>query len=183
MTPRCHVLLLPLVALVFSSVTGVTAESLIDQPPHYCQVRTTDRRLTAALEMGLRDSPTFRELVNRINASDVVVYVTRDGATLPPGLDGRLTFLSSTGGFRYVVVRVNVNLSAPRLVSLLGHELQHAREIADSDSIVDAVSMAREYAARLGYHNRTNYDEHLTFDSQAAIRAGEQVLKEMLAGS
>src|SRR6186997_301870 len=111
MTPRCPRLLL-LAALTLCAVTRVTAESLIDQPPRYCQVRTTDRRLSAAVERGLRDSPTFRELVNRINASDVVVYVTADAATLPPGVDGRLTFLSSTGGFRYVVVRVNSNLSA-----------------------------------------------------------------------
>jgi hypothetical protein len=182
MTPRCPHLLL-LAAFALGAVTPVTAESLLDQPPRYCQVRTIDRRLLAAVERGLRDSPTFRELVNRINASDVVVYVTAETATLPPGLDGRLTFLSSTGGFRYVVVRVNSNLSAPRLVSLLGHELQHAREIADSDAIVDAVSMAREYATRLGYNSRKGYDEHLTFDSQAAIRAGELVLREMLAGS
>jgi hypothetical protein len=182
MTPRCCRLLPLLAALTLGAVTPVTAESLLDQPPHYCQVRTTDRRLIAAVELGLRESPTFRELVNRINASDVVVYVTAQAATLPPGLDGRLTFLSSTGGFRYVVVHVNSSLSAPRLVSLLGHELQHAREIADSDTIVDPVSMAREYAARLGYHSGPKDHDRVTFDSQAAIRAGEQVLREMLAG-
>jgi len=182
MTPRCCLLRLPLLAaLAAGAVTPVTAESLLDQPPHFCQVRTADRRLIAAVELGLRESPTFRELVNRINASDVVVYVTAQAA-LPPGLDGRLTFLSSTGGFRYVVVRVNSSLPAPRLVSLLGHELQHAREIADSSTIVDPVSMAREYAARLGYHSGPKGYDHVTFDSQAAIRAGELVLREMLAG-
>ena len=147
MTLRC-LLSLPLFAALAFGVTPVTAESLADQPPRYCQVRTTHQRLSAAVDLGLRDSPTFRELVNRINVSDVVVYVTADAETLlPPGLDGRLTFLSATGGFRYVVVRVNTNLSAPRLVSLLGHELQHAREIADSDTIVDPLSMARVHRA------------------------------------
>jgi len=183
MTLRCLLSLPFSAALAFYGVTPVTAESLVDQPPRYCQVRTTDQRLSAAVDLGLRDSPTFRELVNRINVSDVVVYVTADAETrLPPGLDGRLTFLSATGGFRYVVVRVNTNLSAPRLVSLLGHELQHAREIADSDTIVDPLSMAREYAARLGRHNRKTARDQQTFDSEAAVRAGEQVLREMLAG-
>ena len=183
MTLRCLLSLPLLVVPTLGAVTPVTAESLIDQPPRYCQVRTTDRRLSDAVDLGLRDSPTFRERVNRINASDVVVYVTADSETmLPPGLDARLTFLSSTGGFRYVVVRVNTNLSAPRLVSLLGHELQHAREIADSDAIVDPDSMAREYADRLGYHSRTTTHDQQTYDSKAAIRAGEQVLREVLAG-
>jgi hypothetical protein len=135
-------------ALAFYRVTPVTAESFVGQPPRYYQVRTTDRRLSAAVDLGLRDFPTFRELVNRVNVPDVVVYITAEAETrLPPGLDGRLTFLSATAGFRYVVVRVNTNLSAPRLVSLLGHELQHAREIADSDTIVDPLSMARVHRA------------------------------------
>jgi len=183
MSPRCLVALPLLAALTLDPVTPVTAQSLVDQPPRDCRVRTTDRRLVAAVDRGLRDSPTFRALVNRINASDVVVYVNADWETmLPPGLDGRLTFLSATGGFRYVVVRVNTKLSTPRLVSLLGHELQHAREIADSDAIVDSISLAREYGVRLGYRNRNTTREYQTFDSEAAIRTGEQVLRELLTG-
>jgi len=172
----------PLIVLLALAVTPVTAESLIEQPPHYCQVRTTDRRITEAVELGLHDSPTFRELVNRINISDVVVYVAPDAAELAPGIDGRLTFLSATGGYRYVLVRVNTTLPAQRLASLLGHELQHAREIADSDAIVDPATLAREYAARIGYQSRRGQHDHQTFDSAAAIRAGEQVLREVLAG-
>src|SRR6188768_4164106 len=156
MTLRCLHPFPLVVALTLCAVTRVTAESLIDSPPKYCQVRTTDQRISAAVEIGLRESATFRELVNRINASDVVVYVTADSNELPPGLDGRLTFLSATGGFRYVVVRVNSRLPATRLIALLGHELQHAREIADTDGIVDPSSMAHAYASGLGYHNRRN---------------------------
>jgi hypothetical protein len=181
MTPRCRHAFPLVLFLALCTVTRVRTESLIDEPPKFCQVRTTDRRISSAVEIGLRDSPTFRELVNRINASDVVVYVTADASELPPGLDGQLTFLSATGGFRYVVVRVNSKLSAARLVALLGHELQHAREVADSDAIVDSRSMAHAYAARLGYHNRADTDGH-TFDSVAAVRAGEQVLRELLTG-
>jgi hypothetical protein len=162
------------------AVVAVTAESLGEQPPHCCQVRTTDHRINEAVELGLRESLTFRQLVNRINVSDIVVYVIADASTtLPLGIDGRLTFLSSTAGYRYVVVRVNSNLSRLRLVSLLGHELQHAREIADSDAIVDPVSLAREYGAGIGYHSRGRHEQQ-TFDSRAAIRVGEQVLREVL---
>lgn len=181
MTRRCRCAVALAAALFSCSVTRLTAESLIDAPPKYCQVRTTDHRISAAVEIGLRDSATFRDLVDRINVSDVVVYVTADPSELPPGLDGRLTFLSATGGFRYVVVRVNAKLPAARLVSLLGHELQHAREIADTDAIVDASSMARAYATQLGYHNRQSSDGQM-FDSVAAVHAGERVLKELLTG-
>jgi hypothetical protein len=168
-------------ALVVLPSHGAIAESLPEQAPRYCQVRTTDYRITVAVEQGLRTSATFRELVDRINASDVVVYVSADAMRLPPGVDGRLTFLSATGGFRYVLVHVNSMLPPPRLVSLIGHELQHAREIADTESIVDASSMAREYSLRLGHRNRFVSGDRNTFDSIAAIRAGEEVLREVLA--
>jgi hypothetical protein len=156
------------------------AESLSEEPPRFFQVRTTDRRIAIAIDAGLRASATFRALVNYINSSNVVVYVSCDRANLPLGLDGRLTFLSATGGFRYVVVRVNSTLPFPRLVSLIGHELQHAVEIADTAAIVDDVTLGRAYAAKLGFTNRTlGYDIH-AYDSAAAVRAGELILREVL---
>ena len=164
--------------LLLRAVTPITAESLIEEPPCFCQVRTTDHRIAQALDRARRDSPTFRELVNRINYSDVVVYVIPDGGTLPSGIDGRLTFVSSIGGYRYVLVQVNIGVPALRLASVLGHELQHAREIADSDAIVDPASLAREYNARIGYRQRRGYDGE-TYDSSAAIKAGQQVLREV----
>ena len=182
MTRRCPLSLSLVAALVWSPGGGAIAESLPDQTPRYCQVRSIDHRINVAVEQGLRDSATFRELVDRINASDVVVYIAADTRQLPPGVDGRLTFLSATGGFRYVVVHVNSTLTQPRLVSLIGHELQHAREIADTGAIIDAPSMAREYAAGLGFHNRYTTNDGRTFDSRAAIRAGEEVLREVLTG-
>lgn len=168
-------------ALCLGPTASAAAESLSDQEPHYFQIRTTDRRIAAALERGLRASSTFRELVDYVNTSNVVVYVAVDPSPLAPGIDGCLTFVSATGGFRYVVVHLASGLTMPRLVSLIGHELQHAREIADCDAIVDSASLAREYGERLGYHNRFVSDDGHTFDSAAAVRAGEQVLKEVLA--
>ena len=182
MTQRCPFTLTLLAALLLSPTNAAIAESLEAQTPLSCQVRSTDHRINIALTEGLRDSATFRDLVDRINVSDVIVYISADTRHLPPGVDGRLTFLSATGGFRYVVVHVNSALSKPRLVSLLGHELQHAREIADTVAIVDPLSMARAYAAGLGYRNRYVTNDGRTFDSRAAIRAGEQVLKEVLMG-
>jgi hypothetical protein len=182
MPRRCRSAVLTLVIASLLYDVRATAESLPEQPPHFFQIRSTDRRINAAVAEGLRVSATFRELADRINASDVVVYVTCDGGGLPPGIDGRLTFLSTTGGFRYVIVRVNANLTTPRLVSLIGHELQHAREIADTETIVDAESLARAYATRIGYQNGISANKQRTYDSSAAIQAGEHVLREVLTG-
>jgi hypothetical protein len=180
MALRCLPSLTTIAILTLCGITRVTAESIVDPLPQCCQVRTTDRRISAAVEAGLRASSTFRDLVDRINTSDVVVYVIAESSDMPAGLDGRLTFVSAAGGFRYVLVRVNSQLPAVRLVSLLGHELQHAREIADAEWIVDQASMAREYARSLGFRSRPNQGVHQTFDSAAAVRAGEQVLRELI---
>ena len=177
MTRRC--LFAFVLACCLADLVGAArcaAESLIDERPTFFQIRSTDRRLAQAVEHGLRNSPTFRRLVAHINVSNVVVYVTCGWGPLPPGLSGQLTFLSASGGYRYVVVRVDGSLNAPRLIAMLGHELQHAREIADTDAIVDADSLARAYTSGLGYERGRG-----TFDSAAAIRAGEQVLRELLA--
>jgi len=181
MTRRCRssIAAIPLIALC--AITSLTAESIVEPVPQCCQVRTTDPLISAAVATGLRDSATFRDLVDRINVSDVVVYVAAAPVDMPSGLDGRLTFVCAAGGFRYVLVRVNSQLPSLHLVSLLGHELQHAREIADSGWIVDSPSMAREYARSLGYRNGRNGAQR-TFDSAAAVRAGEQVLRELIKG-
>ena len=99
MTRRCLLPISLAAALVGAPPRAAIAESLADQPTRYCQIRTTDYRLSAAVEQGLRDSATFRALVDQINVSDVVVYVSAD-EHLPRGIDGRLTFLSASGGFR-----------------------------------------------------------------------------------
>src|SRR5262245_831054 len=68
-------------------------------------IRTTDDRLRRLLDVGMRGSPTFRALVKRLLASDVVVYLWCNG-TKSAALDGRLTFLSAAGGLRYLVVQL-----------------------------------------------------------------------------
>lgn len=139
MPRRCP--LFPTVLAVLACATATAAaESLAEMPePHYFQVRATDPRIVAALERGLRRSATFRELVLHINVSDVVVYVCGDGSPGATGLDGRLTCLSAIGGYRYVVVRVNVNLSIPRLAAVLGGPAR-AAEIADARVLTKCIA-------------------------------------------
>src|SRR3954469_4456535 len=118
MTCRCLPSVTASALIALCAVTRLTAESIVEPVPQCCQVRTTDVRISAAMATGLRASATFRDLVDRINASDVVVYVTAGAGDLPSGLDGQLTFVCAAGGVRYVLVRVNSQLPASRLVSL-----------------------------------------------------------------
>lgn len=141
------------------------------------RIRTTDDRLRRLLERGTRSSPTFRALVHRLLDSDVVVYLWCDNSDAAH-TDGRLTFVSSAGGLRYLVVRLSHLHSRERQIAIIAHELRHAIEIADAPDVVDSESMAREYQ-RIGFASSLPIAERLTFDSQAAIDAGVQVLREL----
>ena len=121
-------------------------------------------------------SATVRALVARITASDVVVFVAcEDNPDIRPS--GRLNFMTSAGGVRYVVIRLKPKRRAAA-IAMLAHELQHAAEIADTPAIVDEASLARAYA-RIGY--RSHSAAHgLAFDTQAAVDVGRRVVEELM---
>ena len=140
------------------------------------RIRTTERRIRALLDEGLRHSPSLRALVARLAAADVVVYL--ECGRLPARLDGQLTFVSAAGGLRYVLVQLAWDRPTARKIATLGHELQHAVEIAERPSIVDRASLAHAY-------NGFGFVRHpaghaRSFDTVAAVDAGRQVWRELV---
>ena len=141
---------------------------------HDPHIRSRHAALLDAITSGARTSPTLRHLVDRIEASDVVVYleVRRSEFT---SVAGHLSFVSAAGGRRYLYVAVDPRYVGCQLIGLLGHELQHAAEIADEPSVMDERSLAAFYR-RVGFSVDGPGVER--FDSRAAIDAGRRVLRE-----
>src|SRR4030095_6976006 len=104
-----------------------------------------------------------------------IVYLECAGNTGSSG--GRLTFVSAVADWRYVHVRAARLPSADVQIALIGHELQHAVEIADAPEVVDLPSLAREYQ-RIGFLN-PRLTPGVSFDSSAAVDAGYRVLREI----
>jgi hypothetical protein len=71
------------------------------------------------------------------------------------------------------------DLPALRKIAALGHELQHAVEIADQPDVVDPASLALAYG-RIGSERGLRSTEPL-FDTDAAVAAGQQIWSEMHA--
>ena len=165
--------ILLLLTFLIATSTALTAQTFDDDPHNH--IRTTDRRLIRLLHDGVRDSDTFRRLVDRLRRSDVIVYLECGPGTR--SADGRLMFMSAAGGFRYVHIRVARLPSADVQIALIGHELRHAVEIADAPAIVDGDTLAREYE-RIGFAN-TQQLSGVSYDSDAAVAAGYQVLKDL----
>jgi hypothetical protein len=168
---------------VFIRVTAsLHAESLADYPDYRdLPVRTTDTRLATLVRDGVRFSSTFQALTERLSESDLIVYLVLD-TFAPDGLDGRLTFVTSTQGARYVLIRVAFYAEPARQIAIIGHELQHAVEIADAPSVVDEESLSREYG-RIGHSHSTLPSKTKMFDTDAAVKTGERVFRELAAGN
>ena len=137
-------------------------------------VRSTQPRTEHLLDLGARRSVTFAALRATLEATDVIVYVQMVG-DLRPTLDGRLIFLGSSGGHRYLRIDVRNTLPTHDLLSAIAHELQHAVEVAGSVEVRDAKSMAGFYE-RIGVSRGTR----TSFDTQAARETGARVKSELL---
>jgi hypothetical protein len=127
------------------------------------------------LDDGMARSTTVRSLVDRLERSDVIVYVDVR-PDLGPRIGGAIRFVGATATHRIVRVTVSSRHNWATMLSLLGHELQHAVEVADATEIVCQASMKRFYqeaGIRIGAD---------TYDSKAAQVAGWTVRAELLAG-
>ena len=118
---------------------AVTAQSSPDR-----HVRTADPKVRVLIDAGLSRSATFRHLVDILNESDVIVYI--EPKRTRQALGGYLAHnVVNRGEYRYLRIAVETQGAQRRLVSLLGHELQHAVEVAQSPDVRDAAGLERMF--------------------------------------
>jgi hypothetical protein len=160
---------------LFLSVTP--ARLLADQPLPNPHVRSIEPELAATLAQGVQESATLRRLVETLEASDVIVYVTFD-RNPSPELAGHISLITARAERRYLRVSIDRRTIGCQRLALLGHELQHAVEIAESPSVKDDAALAALYR-RIGFKSGGNGRSDC-FDSAGAILAGQIVLKEVL---
>jgi hypothetical protein len=138
------------------------------------RLRPYDARAAALLLAGIERSQTIRLLAERLEQHNVVVYID-----VQPGmkrhLAGRMVFLASTKSYRYVRISLNPELPNETLVSVLGHELRHALEVAEEPAIVDDASLEAYYKV-----HGINMRSHVSgWDTQAARDTGDMVRREI----
>lgn len=166
---------LALIALTLLAPTGrpVGGAGGGDQVvPH---VRPIDSRPNALIAEGARRSPMFRTLVDRLNRSTVIVYV--EHRLLPGQLSGRLSLIGRGQRWRYLRIEIECRQSTVGQIAALGHELQHAVEIADAAAAVDEPSIRALYGM-IGF---AIDESRRRFESDAAKAAGDRVRRELYA--
>ena len=153
------------------ALSCLCAPAAADAPP---AVRAVDPIVIVALARGSARSATFRALLSRLQASDVIVHVERRA---PGGRAfGFTRFVVSSPPARYLRITLHVDSADDATVGLLAHELQHAVEVADAPWVRDEASYGALYR-RIG---RAACGPPLwCFDTMAAVITGKQVYDEV----
>ncbi len=149
------------------------------EAPATSHVRAESREIEAIIRQASDGSSTFRALVDRLQSSDVIVYVRMK--LFPSGtLDGRIGLLSASSPTRFLVIELACPRAAAATGSILAHELYHAIEIASVPWVTNADTL-EQYYNRIGV--REGAPGRLTFETAAARRVGQQVRRELAAAS
>ena len=137
-------------------------------------LRTDDSRLAAALVRGRDESPTVRAIVDQLDESALIVYVSR--GSLAGQTSASTQLLSWTGGYRYVRVTLELDPDTDVGIAMLGHELRHALELADAPWVRDEEAVLSLYR-EIGYASCARPTP--CYDTREAVDAGRQVLIEL----
>jgi hypothetical protein len=167
-------LLLTVLLVAVTLTSSAIASAAADGGP---RLRPQDPRIMQVLKEGVAKSATFRALVERIEASHVIVYIAIN-PILKPGLSGALTWMTQAGEFRYVRASVRPELTFNQMIATVAHELQHAVEVIEDESVIDEASLVAMYK-RIGQPSTAGGP--LGWETLEAQRMGGQVRRELVA--
>ena len=161
-------------SFALAPVDSQWATALLESP--FRHVRSQDRSVRHLLKRGFTHSVTFRNLMARIEETDLIVYIEQV-PRLPGALEGRMMILPNAHGQRYVRIQLALRGAPDDSVALLGHELQHALEVAQEPWVYDQATLVELYQ-RIG---TGSYGGSHVYDTRAAQEVGRIVRRELLA--
>jgi hypothetical protein len=146
-------------------------------------VRPTTQMLANAVEQGRRRSETLRALLDRLESSDLIVYL-RVGSCPDVRSVACLSMVGANRAKRFVQItfvmqahgdKTILAVFTDHLIAQVGHELQHAVEVADDPMVVDGPTLEAAYK-QWGFRPDL---KSTTYESEQAIRTGRAILNEL----
>jgi hypothetical protein len=136
------------------------------------RVRTNDIASASLLKEAIRRSATINRLVDQIQTSDVLVMVARSNDRT---LRGLTQFSSAQGDLRLLITRITTFLIQDEQLAVLGHELQHACEIAAAPEVTNQAAL-RQLFERIGDRTTWSGDR---YETAAALEMERRVVEEV----
>ena len=124
------------------------------------------------VERAVAGSPTVARMVAELEQSDLIVGI--QPCPLSKTLQGEARIVTATSDARYVRIRIKIPNVMDELIPVLGHEQQHARELAAAPDVRDAAGREQLYR-RIGYEGHSGG----FFETNAALEAGRTVAAEI----
>lgn len=138
----------------------------------FAQLRPASSVEAVMLADALCSSATFRSLAATLETSDLIVYVNVRRLS-SRGLAGGLQFVAATATSRIVRVVIGLTVDRAARIALLGHELQHAVEVAGSPHIRSAHALDDFYRS----HGVPGAIQH-AYETEAARSTAEHIRRE-----
>ena len=129
--------------------------------------RPLDPLAAETLSRAVAQSATVRDLVATLESSNVIVHI-ESSRLLPAGIVGTTRFVISRGGYRYVRITLDAELPKWIRAAIVGHELQHACELAESDA--DNADKVRRLFEREGERHGTFYETRAALETEKYVR-------------
>jgi len=164
------------ILLVLTLFAGDVALAGAAPRPSWTHTRPLTPGAIRMLADATERSSIVRTLLQDLEQTDIVVYLTDSMAGTADEPATYLGFLSRAAGTRYLLIRIDRwRLPAGECIVWLGHELQHAIEIAAAPDVKDAAGLAKLYR-HIGWEGQKG-----RFESAGAQTIGNRV-RDQLAG-
>jgi hypothetical protein len=143
-------------------------------------IRTDDPGVRALIAEGSANSPTFKHLIDAVNATDGIVYLLRGSCRLRVRacLLLHVTHAGSHRVLRLVIERQKADWT---LLPTIAHELAHAHEVLGDEQVRSANDMFALYV-RIGIdppQSSLQRRNPAAFETQRAIDTGQRVREEL----
>ena len=135
------------------------------------RVRTVDKKVAALIACGTKRSPTFKQLIERIDKTDGLVYIAvgvcpyHAAACLPHKM-------SQAGPNRVLHILINTQRQPQDVVASIAHELSHVMEVLAEPAIRDGGAIFSFYS-RQGVRRGDEFEFETpeAIDTELKVRA------------
>jgi hypothetical protein len=140
------------------------------------RIRPQDSRTKLILQEGAARSTTFKALVDRVEASNVIVYVAIN-PMMKSSLSGSLSWMTQAGGYRYLRASISPDLMFDQMIATVAHELQHVVEVIGDEKVKSEKTLVALYE-RIGQRSQ---NVSPGWETVAAQETGWQVRRELVS--